>query len=97
MSQEFPRTALCALAVMACALALPTLAQAFKFDLNAPWGEHSPAAQHLFSLKRVEDVERLRPGNANVEIALEQWVGNDINDARGVVARREVGVAVVEH
>jgi excinuclease ABC subunit A len=24
---------------------LPTLAKAFKFDLNAPWGEHSPAAQ----------------------------------------------------
>ena len=25
---------------------LPTLAKAFKFDLNAPWGEHSAAAQH---------------------------------------------------
>jgi len=25
---------------------LPTLAKAFKFDLNAPWGAHSPAAQH---------------------------------------------------
>ena len=24
---------------------LPTLAKAFKFDLNAPWGEHSAAAQ----------------------------------------------------
>jgi len=24
---------------------LPTLAKAFKFDLNAPWGDHSPAAQ----------------------------------------------------
>ena len=24
----------------------PTLAKAFKFDLNAPWGEHSAAAQH---------------------------------------------------
>ncbi len=24
---------------------LPTLGKAFKFDLNAPWGEHSPAAQ----------------------------------------------------
>ncbi len=24
---------------------LPTLAKAFAFDLNAPWGEHSPAAQ----------------------------------------------------
>ena len=24
---------------------LPTLAKAFKFELNAPWGEHSPAAQ----------------------------------------------------
>jgi excinuclease ABC subunit A len=25
---------------------LPTLAKAFKFDLNAPWGEHSEAARH---------------------------------------------------
>jgi excinuclease ABC subunit A len=25
---------------------LPTLAKAFKFDLNAPWGEHSDAARH---------------------------------------------------
>ncbi|HKT61789.1 MAG TPA: excinuclease ABC subunit UvrA, partial [Gemmatimonadales bacterium] len=25
---------------------LPTLAKAFKFDLNAPWGEHSASAQH---------------------------------------------------
>jgi excinuclease ABC subunit A len=25
---------------------LPTLAKAFKFDLAAPWGEHSPTAQH---------------------------------------------------
>ena len=24
---------------------LPTLAKAFRFDLNAPWGEHTPAAQ----------------------------------------------------
>src|SRR6476619_1724210 len=26
-------------------IVLPTLAKAFKFDLNAPWGEHSPSAQ----------------------------------------------------
>jgi excinuclease ABC subunit A len=25
---------------------LPTLAKTFKFDLNAPWGEHSEAARH---------------------------------------------------
>jgi excinuclease ABC subunit A len=25
---------------------LPTLAKAFKFDLNAPWGEHSESASH---------------------------------------------------
>jgi excinuclease ABC subunit A len=25
---------------------LPTLAKAFKFDLSAPWGEHTPEAQH---------------------------------------------------
>src|SRR5262245_61121573 len=25
---------------------LPTLAKAFKFDLNAPWGEHSESARH---------------------------------------------------
>jgi excinuclease ABC subunit A len=29
---------------------LPTLAKAFKFDLNAPWGEHSAAAQHALLL-----------------------------------------------
>ena len=27
-------------------IVLPTLAKAFKFDLNAPWGEHSEAAKH---------------------------------------------------
>ena len=26
-------------------IVLPTLAKAFKFDLNAPWGEHSEAAK----------------------------------------------------
>jgi excinuclease ABC subunit A len=27
-------------------IVLPTLAKSFKFDLTAPWGEHSEAAQH---------------------------------------------------
>ena len=31
---------------------LPTLAKAFKFDLNAPWGEHSASAQMRCSMAR---------------------------------------------
>ena len=27
-------------------IVLPTLAKAFKFELNAPWGEHSESARH---------------------------------------------------
>ncbi|MGJ7568117.1 ABC transporter substrate-binding protein [Variovorax sp. GB1R11] len=58
MSQEFPRTALCALAVMACALALPTLAQAqaqtvkvgLAMDLSGPFAVGGAEAKAGFAV-----------------------------------------------
>ena len=44
---------------------LPTLAKAFKFDLNAPWGEHSESAKQALLSRRAGPVQvpdRGRPG-----------------------------------
>ena len=48
---------------------LPTLAKAFKFDLNAPWGEHSESGQAAHPARRAGPLQvpdRWRPGQGRV-------------------------------
>ncbi len=54
---------------------LPTLAKAFKFDLNAPWGEHSESARHAL-LHGVEGKFRFQTDGARGKGDFEsEWEG----------------------